>query len=147
MSTPSPKILLAAKVYFVFLLAYFCYAFMDGLSRFDWTFFSPQSPLTDVAIIFLFIVLALAPLIGIFGYAWQRKIAWRLFWRLILVLQFALWISGLLIAVRLGVEKDVSSSLFDFIVWPSQLVALFAYSYRSGHIWNRHRPSSDASYA
>jgi len=137
---PSPRILFVWKIYWVALLMDTAFDFFaEGeIGSYD----MHPSPLT-MSLLGLALIFALAPFLGHAGYAWQQPIARQVFWRTFFALDAFVWWAGVAYSIFMSalLSNDTASILvlmkpmLQFAFWAPQLYVLWAYAFRSDHLW------------
>ncbi len=103
-----------------------------------WTVFPLPRELAEI----FSLLVSLVGLIGLFGFAFQRRIARRLFWRIwfgLTLFSIAATFSMFIGMLSLGFEVQLQWLVVLVVLNLPMYYALFMYAYRSPHVWKAPR--------
>ncbi|HNV07987.1 MAG: hypothetical protein WBC13_14415 [Dokdonella sp.] len=148
-SIPIGKRRLLWRVHFALLLVFVVYGI--GMEVVEYFSASRQDSFS-VGVAFGLIlgaIILLGPVFAEAGYIFQFDFSEPPFWRALFVVHMIFLVPMLVMNAALGyvglLQVPTVLELFGFLVYVFEMVALWRYAYRCGHLWRAVSPPSDAN--
>ena len=148
-SIPIGKRRLLWRVHFALLLVFVVYGI--GMEVVEYFSASRQDSIS-VGVAFGLIlgaIILLGPVFAEAGYIFQFDFSEPPFWRALFVVHMIFLVPMLVMNAALGyvglLQVPTVLELFGFLVYVFEMVALWRYAYRCGHLWRAVSPPSDAN--